>query len=144
VERARPGRGEEPFELAPPGTALQSASDEELHVLVGNSEAVQFGEHGGKRGRPWIELGLRDRQRGRLDHDRHPATAPNDAVERFARERERQRVANGGSRVDHAPRRGRWPQDDVPVPERDADDPRARDERHAAHSLSRRVDTVAG
>jgi hypothetical protein len=86
-------------------------------------------------------MSVRDGERGGLDHDRRTPRARHERLDRFAREWERECVANGGRDVDDPRRRRGHPEDDVVVADGNVDDPRAGKKRYTTHRS--RVDTVA-
>ena len=141
AERARLGRRKKPLELLPPDPPREPTCDEEGDVLVRDAEALELVENGRERLRSRIALRSRQRERRRLDDDRDVSAAPRELGERRTREREGEGVSHRGGNVDNARGRWRWAQDHVVGADRDGDDPRARQERHATQSTE--DDTVA-
>ena len=100
TKRSSLGRGQEAFELVPPGPAAKPARDEQGDASVRYSEPVELVEDGRERGLPRIRLRARHGQRRRLDHDGHARVARDQPLERQALEWKRQCVANRRRDID--------------------------------------------
>ena len=100
TKRSSLGRGQEAFELVPPGPAGKPARDEQGDASVRYSEPVELFEDGRERGLPRIRLRARHGQRRGLDHDGHARVARDQPLERQALEWKRQCVANRRRHID--------------------------------------------
>jgi hypothetical protein len=99
VKAAGELRRHERLELFVAGPARHPSGHEQRLVSGRNSEAFEFGHGCRDRRLPRVPLGSRHREVRRLDDDRDAPAARDKRLERLAREREAQRVANGGTDV---------------------------------------------
>ena len=114
----------------PPG---EPGRDEQGLALGRDADPLELVRGGGDRRLARVARGAGDRERGRLDEDRRPAAARDERLERLAREREPQRVADGGADVgDRLPRRRGRRDRDGALAAVDDDEPRAVEERERA------------
>ncbi len=127
------GRRQQLLELASRQASLEPSCDENRLPLVRHAERGELGDQRCEGARSRVEVRSRHGQRGRLDHDRHARPGSYDVGERRTVEREPQRVADGRLRVGHASGRARREENDGLVVDGHVHDPRAGEERDAAH-----------
>ena len=94
VKVARPIGSQQGLELAAPGTVGESTRDQDRLLLARHPGSFQFVQHGGQRVPAWILGHTRQRKRRRLDHHGDPAPGCCQQLERWAREREAERLAD--------------------------------------------------
>jgi hypothetical protein len=134
AERSRPRWGEKTLEVPLAQAAPEAPRDEDRLALVGDAAALEFVDRRRDRLLPGVVRCAGKWERRRLDDDRGLPSACADFIERRPREREPQRVPDGGTHVYDLLGWRRGSQDDVLVAGRDEDDARAREERNATHA----------
>jgi hypothetical protein len=118
-------REEQAREIAGSGAPPETGRDEDRLPVIRDAAAVELSDRRGDRVAPRVVRDVRQRECGRLDHDRRATSAAGRGGERRAREWEPERVPHGGPDVHDLVRWRRRAEDDVVVGHRDEDDTRA-------------------
>jgi hypothetical protein len=137
VEAARERRRHELVDLALRSPPREAACDEDRRALRGNARPLELVDRDGERGCARLDPCSWNRLRRRLDHDCCAPAAWHEALERLARERKAQRVANRAGDVGHGVARRRRGKYDGVVGGVDDGDPRAGEEGNARQGSAR-------
>ena len=139
VEPARELARDETLELPLRRAPGEPARDEDGLVAARDAEALELVDDGADRELPRVGLRPRDRQRGRLDHDRRAVPTADERLERLAFEREAQRVPDGRADVRDPGLGRRRPQDDRVVGHARDEQLRAGEKRNPGHGRDNRL-----
>lgn len=129
-EAPRQLRQDEMLEVLVPGAPSETSRDEDGLPLQCDPGTLELRNDSGERLLPRIPQGARDRQRQRLDDDRHAGSRWQELLQRRSGERKAERLLNGGPNIVQGLSR-RWGPKDVRVV-RQLDDlqPRADEKRN--------------